>query len=171
MEIKYVVVGVNENYRYLACVPFFIKAWKALDSNIEVKVALFAKSIPSYLSEYKDNIDLITPLEGVSTAFCSQIVRLFYPALLPNDGAVLISDIDLLSLSSSYFHKAFDDCHVDCFVTTRSDHMKKKGRKEIVMCYNAAYPKVWSELTGINTLNDMLGAMKRILGKKKRVDT
>jgi len=40
MEVRYVVAGVNESCRYLACVPFFIKAWKAVDSNIEVKVVL-----------------------------------------------------------------------------------------------------------------------------------
>jgi len=74
----------------------------------------------------------------------------------------LISDIDLLSLSSDYFRRALTGCGDDSFVTTRSDHMKKKGRKEIVMCYNAAYPSDWSELTGVSSMEDMFNMVKRI---------
>lgn len=159
MKLKYVVAGVNENATYIHCVPFFIKAWKSLHQDVEIRIILFANEMPTFLAEFKDSIVLVTPIVGVSTAFCSQIVRLFYPCILPNDGAVMISDIDLLPLNFDYFKDALKGKQVDHFVTFRANHMKKHNRQEVVMCYNAAYSAVWSDIFQVKSYQDMIEKM------------
>lgn len=165
MKLKYIVAGVNENAPYIKCVPLFIDAWKSLNKNLEVRVVLFANKLPDFLLPYKDSIVLITPIQGVSTAFCSQVVRLFYPCTLPNDGAALISDIDLLPLKISYFTEALNAHQQDKFVTFRADHMKKHKRPEVVMCYNAAFPSIWSSIFGVTTISQMLEKLSLLHSK------
>ena len=74
MKLKYVVAGVNENATYIHCVPFFIKAWKSLHQDVEIRIILFANEMPTFLAEFKDSIILVTPIVGVSTAFCSVVL-------------------------------------------------------------------------------------------------
>jgi len=165
MHLKYIITGVNENERYLKCVPFFIDAWKACNKDLQVIVVLFAHKLPDSLRSYEEQIHLIPPIDKVSTAFCSQVVRLLYPCILPNDGAALISDVDLLPLNYEYFDKAMRKCSPEKFVTFRSDHMKKHKRPEIVMCYNAALPSVWKDVFGIKDYDSMLKKMSSIYAK------
>ena len=165
MKLKYVVAGVNEKSHYLRCVPFFIHAWKSLNPRIEVRVVLFANQLPDFLERYQSSIKLIPPIQGVSTAFCSQIVRLFYPCILPDDGAALISDVDLLPLNFKYFEKALAVQRADKFVTFRADHMKKLNRPEVVMCYNAAYSSVWRDVFGIHDYKGMIEKLSFIYSR------
>jgi len=165
MKLKYIVTGVNENAPYLNCVPLFIDAWKSLNKNLQVKVVLFANELPSFLLPYKESIVLIDPIAGVSTAFCSQVARLFYPCTLPDDGVALISDVDLLPLNLEYFTNALEDNQQDKFVTFRADHMKKHKRPEVVMCYNGAYPSVWSNIFGVKNVEQMIEKLSVLYSK------
>jgi len=165
MNLKYIVTGVNENAPYLNCVPLFIDSWTSLNPKLEVKVVLFADELPDFLKPYQDSIIVIPPLRGVSTAFCAQIVRLFYPCVLPDDGAALISDVDLLPLNLDYFNKALDSHKQDKFVTFRANHMKKHNRPEVVMCYNAAYSSVWSDVFGVKNTEEMIKKISFIYSK------
>ena len=165
MKLKYIVTGVNENLLYLKCVPLFIDAWKSLNKNLEVKVVLFANTLPEFLLPYKESIVVIPPITGVSTAFCSQVVRLLYPCILPNDGVVLISDVDLLPLNLKYFENALEVHQQDKFVTFRADHMKKHGRPEVVMCYNGAHSSVWAAIFGVKSIDEIIKKLSFIYSK------
>ena len=52
---------------YLDLCPIFIKTWNKL-YYVDVKIVLIAKSIPTDLLLYKDNIILFEPFQNVPTS-------------------------------------------------------------------------------------------------------
>jgi len=92
------------------------------------------------------------PVPGVHTAFQAQCIRLLYPALLETDGAVLVSDVDMAPLNRHYFHRPAG--HVDArhFLAYRDVLLEAC---EIPVCYNAALPATWSEVFGVEGLEDV----------------
>ena len=102
MKLDCVLTAVNENKLYIEFIEFFIKTWNKLYPNVDVKIVLVAKKIPDEFSEYKNNIILFEPIDNISTSSISQIIRLFYPAILNYKNGVLITDIDMKILGGPY---------------------------------------------------------------------
>jgi len=92
------------------------------------------------------------PIPGWPTATQAQCIRLLYPALLETDGAVMISDIDMIPLQSDWFVKGFEQFREDQFVSLRGID---EEAKQIYMCYVGATPRVWGELFGIGSKQDV----------------
>jgi len=82
----------------------------------------------------------VPAVAGVHTAFQAQCIRLLYPALLETEGAVVISDADMVPVSRRYFRRAVERIPEDHFVAFR-DVTLASG--EIPICYNAALPQTW----------------------------
>jgi len=72
--------------------------------NVDVKIILIAKQIPDQYLEYKDNLILFEPIEGILTSFISQFIRLLYPCILHYQHGVMITDMDMLPMSKTYYH-------------------------------------------------------------------
>ena len=53
MILDCVLTAVNENKMYLDLCPIFIKTWNKLYPDVDVKIVLIAKSIPTDLLLYK----------------------------------------------------------------------------------------------------------------------
>ena len=83
MLLDCVITAVNDNPLYIEFIPIFIKTWKKLYPTVDVKIILIANEIPQKYIEYNDHIILFKPIENVLTSFTSQVIRLFYPCLLP----------------------------------------------------------------------------------------
>ena len=102
MKLDCVLTAVNENKLYLDFIPIFIKTWNKLYPDVDVKIVLIAKDIPEDLILYKNNIILFNPIEDVLTSFTSQFIRLLYPCILDYKNGVLITDMDMLPMNSTY---------------------------------------------------------------------
>ena len=90
MLLDTVLTAVNDNPLYIGFIPYFIKMWKLLYPKVDVKIIVVAERIPENLEEYNSHLILFKPIQGVSTAFTSQYIRLLYPCLLKCKGGVLI---------------------------------------------------------------------------------
>lgn len=77
---------------------------------------------------------------------------MFYPALLnlPDDELVMITDMDMLPTNDIYYKSNLDNFKLDDFIYYR--HI---DGNQIYMCYNAAHPKTWGKVFGINNSDDI----------------
>jgi hypothetical protein len=95
---------------------------------------------------------VVEPVDDLHTAFQAQCVRLLQPALVETDGAVLTADIDMLPLDPRYFHRHAGRVDERHFLAYR-DVLLWGG--EIPICYNAARPRTWRTIFGVETLSDV----------------
>lgn len=155
-----VLTAVNENPLYIGFVPLFIKTWKKLYPDIDVKVVLIANNMPSNLIEYEKNIILYEPIQNVSTSFISQYIRLLYPCILEYKGGVMISDIDIMPMNRSYYTENIKKYGNEKFIYFRENICSEHN--EIAMCYNIATPLIWRDIFKINSLNDVTNRLIKI---------
>lgn len=155
MKLDCVLTSCNNNPLYIDFIPIFVNTWKKLYPSIDVKIVLVADSIPSEFVDYTDNIILFPPIDGVNDAFISQIIRLVYPAILTYEGAVLITDIDILPMNRTYYSAPLEPLTNDKFVHYRNGVMIWRNIPQYAMCYNAAPPAVWKELVGVNNVDEV----------------
>jgi hypothetical protein len=155
MKLDCVLTACNANPLYMDFIPIFIRAWKKLYPCIDVKIVLVADAIPAEFSEYSENIILFHPIPGVHDAFVSQTIRLLYPGLLSCGGAVLITDMDMLPMNRVYYSAPLTPLDDDAFVHFRNGVMHWRGMNQYAMCYNAARPDVWREITGVSSHSEM----------------
>jgi hypothetical protein len=153
MKLDCILTAVNENPLYIEFIPIFIKTWNKLYPDIDVKIILVAKTIPEEYMEYKDNIILFEPVENVLTSFTSQFIRLMYPCLLNYENAVMITDMDMLPMNNTYYTEYIKEYDNSKFIYYRDDHCFVY--KQLAMCYNAATPKIWSEIFDIHSIDDI----------------
>lgn len=153
MKLECVLTGVNENILYIDFIPLFIKQWKKLYPNIDIKIILISDNIPEKFIEYLDNIILFKPIDGISTVFISQYIRILYPAILNYQNGVLITDIDMIPMNNKYFTENIESIEEDKFIYYRENVCF--NTRQIAMCYNIAKPKIWSDIFEINTIKDI----------------
>lgn len=158
MKLDCVLTAVNENKLYLDFIPIFIKTWNKLYPNVDVKIVLIAKDIPEDLILYKNNIILFNPIENVLTSFTSQFIRLLYPCILDYKNGVLITDMDMLPMNSTYYTKNIVEFDNNKFIYYRDNVCFEY--KQIAMCYNVATPKIWKDIFKVNSINDIVNVIK-----------
>jgi len=147
---------------YIDFIPMFIKSWNKLYPEVDVKVILINDSVPEKFEEYKDNIICFPALEGISTAFISQYIRLLYPALLTEyENGIVISDIDIIPMNKHYFTKNIEDLDTNRFISYRNF----LAGNQIAMCYNVATASTWSEVFSINSIEDIVNNIKTTYSK------
>lgn len=160
MKLDCIVTAVNENQLYIEFIPIFVKTWKKLYPNVDVKIILIAHAIPKEYEEYKDHIILFEPIEYVLTSFTAQIIRLFYPCLLPYENGVMITDMDMLPMNRTYYTEHIRDYDNDKFIYLRENVCFDYN--EIAMCYNVATPKVWKDIFKIESIEQIRNTIKDI---------
>jgi len=152
MILDCVLTSVNENPLYIINVPFFIKCWKKLYPNVDIKIILIATSIPIELIPYTEYIILFEPLKNISTAFISQYIRLLYPAILNYTNGVMITDIDIVPMNRTYYTDNIKNIDNAKFIYLRHVLL---NTGQLAMCYNIASPKTWSDIFNINSLQNI----------------
>ena len=158
MKLDCVFTAVNENKLYLDFIPIFIKTWNKLYPDVDVKIVLIAKDIPEDLILYKNNIILFNPIEDVLTSFTSQFIRLLYPCILDYKNGVLITDMDILPMNSTYYTKNIVEFDNNKFIYYRDNVCFEY--KQIAMCYNVATPKIWKDIFKVNSIDDIANVIK-----------
>jgi hypothetical protein len=152
MILDCVLTACNTNPKYIGSIPMFIKSWKKILPHVHVKIILIAESIPENISIYTDNIILFHPINGISTAFMSQYIRLLYPAMLDYKNGIIITDVDMIPMNNKYYTKSINNISDDKFIYMRNVLLENK---EIAMCYNVATNKTWCDIFKINTIDDI----------------
>jgi hypothetical protein len=150
MKLSCALVACNDNPHYLAFWPAVKKAWWDV-VKIPCIMVYVAETIPKELEEDSAVIHF-KPIEGWPTATQAQVIRLLYPALLKADGAIVLSDMDMIPMQHDFFHNGFAQFHTNQFVSLRGIDEQER---QIYMCYVGATPQTWSELFGIETVKDV----------------
>lgn len=161
LKLGWVLTACNDNPMYSDFIPIFIKAWKTLFPDIKISIVFIANEIPKHLRKFSELI-LFKPITGISEVYISQIIRLFYPALINSSDAVIITDMDMIPMNRSYYLDGLKDATEETLVVYRKDHLIQE---EIAMCYSAATPKVWSDLFQIESLDDIYHRLTTIYPK------
>jgi len=153
MKLDCILTAVNENVLYLDFIPIFIKTWKKLYPNVDVKIILIAKKIPEKYLDHKKNIILFEPIKNILTSFTSQFIRLLYPCILDYKNGVMITDMDMLPMNRNYYTDNIKRFSNNRFIYLRENVCFEY--KQMAMCYNVAIPNIWKEIFKINSLKDI----------------
>jgi len=148
MKLSCALVACNESPYYLDFWPVVKRAWWEI-VGIPCIMVYIGDELPQYL-QGDPAVILFKPIPGWPTATQAQCIRLLYPALLSGDGAVIISDMDMIPLQNDFFVKTIENNTEDQFVSYREPFSN-----QIIMCYVAATPTIWSKLFEINSLEDI----------------
>lgn len=150
MRLTTVIASVNNNSDYYLFIPKQVIFWKKFGIKF---VALFVGNyIPEEINHCSENIILWNNNLDINTGFVAQNLRIYYPALLnlSNDELVMITDMDMLPMSSNYFCDGLENFTINDFIYYR--HIVGN---QIYMCYNAAHPSVWKKVFSINNEEDI----------------
>ena len=150
MKLSCVLVACNENTHYLDFWPVVKEAWWKV-----VGVPCVMIYVGDFLPEHLKNDPSVIFFRAIHqwpTATQAQMIRLLYPALLKCDGAVMISDMDMIPLQKNFFLKGFEQFNDNQFVSLRGIDEQER---QIYMCYVGATPTMWRELFDIHSVTDV----------------
>jgi len=150
MKLSCVLVACNEKTQYLEFWPSVKRAWLEV-AKLPCIMVYVGEILPNGLHG-DPAVRWFKPIAGWPTATQAQCIRLFYPALLETDGAVMISDMDMIPLQGDWFVNGFKQFEENQFVSLRGIDDEAK---QIYMCYVGAIPKVWGEMFGITCEQDI----------------
>ena len=156
MKIDLVLTACNNNNSYLNMYPIVYKIWKTR-FNLDCYLILIDNKIPDFLLPYENYIILYPPIEGISSIYIAQTIRILYPALFDNKN-ILISDMDIIPISKYHFIDSIKDISDDIFVSYTNRYLKQKM---IAICYNAANSNIWKKVFSINNINDITELLKK----------
>lgn len=150
MKLTNVLASVNNNREYYLFIPKQILFWEKF--NIKFTAVFVGDKIPDEIIDCSNNIILWNKNLDLNTSFVAQNLRIYYSGLLelPNDEMVMITDIDMLPMSSSYYCDGLENFTIDDFIYYR--HI---DGNQIYMCYNAAHPSIWKKVFDINNVEDI----------------
>jgi hypothetical protein len=160
MIIDCVITATNDNPKYVNFIPLFIKMWKYLIPNIDVKIIFVSTYIPKKFKEFEKNIILFKPRDDIPTKFISQYVRILYPAIMNYKNGVIISDMDMLPMNGKYYVDTIKNYSDDKFISYRQYSCAFKNN--LAICYNVATPQIWKQINKINNLEDIYTRLKKV---------
>lgn len=150
MKIDRVILATNDDPKYIAFWNIAAPLWKSM--GYQPTLALIAKK-DCFIDLSLGDVIRLDPLPGISEALQTQVVRLFLPGLFPED-VCLISDIDMLPISRSYFAAGVAPYSEDQFVVYR-DRAYADYERRYPMCYVAAKGSVFGEIFQTHSLADI----------------
>lgn len=156
-QLDRVILSTNDNPNYIQFWPVAAKAWQEI-VGIRPTLALIAKEDVEVDTTYGDVIRF-EPIEGVSTAFYAQCVRLLAPALFPNDGCI-VADIDLFPLQKKFFFKKISTIPDDNFIIYK-DRAYSWYKPRVYMCYNAAKGSTFAQIFGVHGYESIPDIIRR----------
>ncbi len=133
------IVSADDNPLYLDFWPLVAKTWKAI--GIQPTLALIAEEGCPIDASLGDVVRF-DPIPGISKAMQAQVYRLFLPCLFPEE-VCLISDIDMIPVSKSYFVEGAACCPEEAFLIYRDAALPPP---QYPMCYVAGKGRVFSAI-------------------------
>ena len=151
LKLNRVILATDANPDYIEFWPIVAKAWKEI-VGLKPTLALIAHD-DIEIDETLGEVLRFKPLDGIPTSFQAQVIRLFLPALFPDDGCIL-SDIDMIPLNTTYFTESVASCPEDSFVVYR-DQAYTPDVPAHPMCYVAAQGSTFGEVFNISSKDDI----------------
>jgi hypothetical protein len=145
MKINYVVISSDDNPMYKDFYEIVAKRWNQFGLKVYY---INITNVDEIIENEYGVIHKMKALEGFSTGFQSQIVRLFASNLI--EGNILTSDIDMLPISKNYF--------LDRTTLTEGDKIVIYSGQPYgdvpyyQLCYVLANTKLFRECLGISDL-------------------
>jgi hypothetical protein len=150
MKLSHVLVASNNNTHYLDFWPVVKEAWNKI-VGLPCTMIYVGDFLPNHLKDDPD-VKFFKAISSWPTATQAQCIRLLYPALIETDGAIMISDMDIVPLQSNFFIDGFEQFNPNQFVSLRGID---EHHKEIYMCYVGGTAPTWSRMFGIKTEDDV----------------
>ena len=156
MRLSCALVACNENPKYRDFWPIVKRAWWEI-VGIPCVMVYVADTVPEDLCNDPAVIHF-KPIPEWPTATQAQVIRLLYPALLKGDGAIVVSDMDIIPLQRDFFEKGFAQFTEKQFVSLRGID---EGEQQIYMCYVGATAQTWQDMYGIQSVADISSLMRK----------
>lgn len=156
LEVKRVILSTNNNPLYIEFWPVVAPLWKAM--GFKPTLALVANSDCPIDTSIGDVIRF-DPIPGIPESLQAQVIRLFLPILFPDEGC-MISDIDMIPISPSYFREGSVNCPDHAFLVYRNKAPGYAGGGKYPMCYLAGKGNVFRSIFGISTYEQIPGLIK-----------
>ena len=150
LTLDRVILSTDANPHYLEFWPIVARAWREV-MGVKPTLALIASKDVT-VDESLGDVIRFEPIPGIPTSLYAQVIRLLLPILFENEVCV-ISDIDSIPLSKEFFTETITLIPDDCFVIYRDRALLQYP--EYAMCYNAAKGKVFQEIFGINSIEQI----------------
>jgi len=152
IKIDRVIVASDTNPMYLDFWPIIAHAWTRL--GIRPTLALIADENVK-VDESIGDVIRFKPIPGINSGFYAQTIRLLLPIFFEQEVSI-ISDIDMIPISTHYFTHLIPQVPDDKFVVYR-DIAYGPNASQYPMCYNAAKGSTFKEVFGINSLDEIPG--------------
>ena len=149
-QIDRAILSTNDNPLYIEFWPVVAPIWTAM--GIRPTLALIGDE-KCTVDESLGDVIRFAPIPGVTPALQTQTIRLFLPALFPDD-VCLISDIDMIPISRDYFQEGALQCPDNGFLVYR-DKIEDYWANKYPMCYVAAKGDIFGSIFDINTIEDI----------------
>jgi hypothetical protein len=157
MKLDCALVACNNSTHYLDFWPIVKRAWWEI-VGIPCIMVYVDDTLPDHLKD-DPAVRHFKPIEGWPTATQAQIIRLLYPALLQCEGAVVLSDMDIVPLQKDWFVEGFEKADIRQFVSLRGID---EGNKEIYMCYVGATPTVFRAIFNVQSEDEIRTLFTRL---------
>ena len=131
LKLDRVILSTNDDPLYIEFWPIVAPIWTAM--GLRPTLALIGDE-NCQIDESLGDVIRFSPILGVPESLQTQVIRLFLPCLFPDDGC-LISDIDMLPISGSYFVDGAFACPDDGFVVYKD--AAGYWERRFPMCYVA----------------------------------
>lgn len=159
MKIDRVILSSDNNPTYLPFWPLAAQAWQK-KIGVRPTLALIATKDVEVDETFGDVIRF-EPIEGVPNGLYAQVIRILLPCFFEDD-VCIISDIDMFPMNKDYFVKSVEKFPDDVFVTFRDQADSYYTSNNIYpMCYNVAKGKVFKEILGLNSLEEIPEIVKK----------
>lgn len=164
---RYVVLGVNENPKYLYYLPLVCWAWKYFGWNSVVFYAYPMSDVFGFICDYTidQKIDFqpaVVPFVNVyKSETMAQVSRLYGAAVVEDDSYLMTSDVDMLPLSKNIFH--YEGHRVLSIGRDLTDY-------HYPICYIGGRAKVWQQFMDIQH-KDYYACMIRDMRQQKNMWT
>ncbi len=164
--IKRAIVSSDKNPLYLDFWPIVAKAWNRM--GITPTLALIGDG-DIEVDETLGDVIRLKSIPGVSDGLYAQMVRLLLPICFDEE-ICLLSDIDLIPISKSYYLDRVKDLSPDVLVMYR-DTAYPPGMERYPMCYIAAKGSLFKEIFGISCVEDIPNLVKKWADMKLGFET
>ena len=147
MTLNYVILGSDTNPLYLDFWPIVSKVWKEI---VEIKpvLGLICDEDSDFIEEEFGIIKKFKKIDGIDIGLQSQIVRFYLNKFL--DGYSLISDIDMLPLSKTYFEGTCSRLDNENLVVLSSDNPECLRKEMYPMCYISSHTETYKKVFDLN---------------------
>jgi len=160
LVIDRVIVASDTHPGYLSFWPVAAKAWRALLGCTPTLILIAPDDVE--VDETCGDVIRIRPIEGIKTAYLAKVIRLFAPALFPDD-VCMIADIDLVPLSKHLFAEPLEPIADDHFVSFHAHEREYiecgpvvGKRQRLMMSYNVAKGRLFGDIFGAHTIEQIL---------------